>query len=32
VTIRKGQDLRTAAYTIAVQRIIDAVTIRGIYP
>jgi glutamate dehydrogenase (NAD(P)+) len=32
VTIRKGQDLRTAAYTIAVQRIIDAVKLRGIYP
>jgi glutamate dehydrogenase (NAD(P)+) len=32
VTLRKGQDLRTAAYTIAIQRIIDAVKLRGIYP
>lgn len=32
VTLRTGQDLRTAAYAIAVQRIIDAVTLRGIYP
>ncbi len=32
VTLQTGQDLRTAAYTIAIQRIVDAVKYRGIYP
>lgn len=32
VTVRTGQDLRTAAYTIAIGRIIEAVKLRGIYP
>ena len=32
VTLRKHQDLRTAAYTIAIGRIIEAVKLRGIYP
>ncbi len=32
VTLRTGQDLRTAAYTIAIGRIIEAVKLRGIYP
>ncbi|MBI3957209.1 MAG: glutamate dehydrogenase, partial [Chloroflexi bacterium] len=32
VTVRTGVDLRTAAYTIAIQRIVDAVKLRGIYP
>jgi len=32
VAVRTGVDLRTAAYTIAVQRIVDAVKLRGIYP
>ncbi len=32
VSVRTGVDLRTAAYTIAVQRIVDAVKLRGIYP
>ena len=31
-TIRKKQDLRTAAYTIAVGRIIESVDLRGFYP
>lgn len=32
VTLLKQQDLRTAAYTIAIGRIIQAVKLRGIYP
>jgi glutamate dehydrogenase (NAD(P)+) len=32
VTLRANQDLRTAAYTIAIGRIIQAVKMRGIYP
>ncbi|MBI1294650.1 glutamate dehydrogenase [bacterium] len=32
VTLRTNQDLRTAAYTIAIGRIIEAVKLRGIYP
>jgi glutamate dehydrogenase (NAD(P)+) len=32
VTLLKHQDLRTAAYTIAIGRIIQAVKLRGIYP
>ncbi len=32
ITLQTGQDLRTAAYTIAIQRIVDAVKYRGIYP
>ena len=32
ITVQTGQDLRTAAYTIAIQRIVDAVKYRGIYP
>jgi len=32
VAVRTGQNLRTAAYTIAIQRIVDAVKLRGIYP
>jgi glutamate dehydrogenase (NAD(P)+) len=32
VTLRTHQDLRTAAYTIAIGRIIKAVKLRGIYP
>ncbi len=32
VTVRTGVDLRTAAYTIAIQRIVDALKLRGIYP
>ncbi|MBX3001110.1 MAG: Glu/Leu/Phe/Val dehydrogenase [Caldilineaceae bacterium] len=32
VTLRTGHDLRTAAYTIAIGRIIQAVKLRGIYP
>jgi glutamate dehydrogenase (NAD(P)+) len=32
VTLLKDQDLRTAAYTIAIGRIIQAVKLRGIYP
>ena len=32
ITIQTNQDLRTAAYTIAIQRIVDAVKYRGIYP
>ncbi|RME55423.1 MAG: Glu/Leu/Phe/Val dehydrogenase [Caldilineae bacterium] len=31
-SLRTGQDLRTAAYTIAIQRIVDAIQVRGIYP
>ncbi len=32
ITLQTGQDLRTAAYTIAIQRIVDALEYRGIYP
>ncbi len=32
VTMRKHCDMRTAAYTIAIERIVDAVTVRGFYP
>lgn len=32
VTVRRGCDLRTAAYTIAIDRIIEAVKLRGFYP
>ena len=32
ITLQTNQDLRTAAYTIAIQRIVDAVKYRGIYP
>jgi len=32
ITVQTNQDLRTAAYTIAIQRIVDAVKYRGIYP
>ena len=32
ITVQTDQDLRTAAYTIAIQRIVDAVKYRGIYP
>ena len=32
ITLQTGRDLRTAAYTIASQRIVDAVRYRGIYP
>lgn len=32
ITVQTTQDLRTAAYTIAIQRIVDAVKYRGIYP
>jgi glutamate dehydrogenase (NAD(P)+) len=32
VTLLNNQDLRTAAYTIAIGRIIQAVKLRGIYP
>ena len=32
ITVQTDQDLRTAAYTIAIQRIVDAVKLRGIYP
>ena len=32
ITLQTGCDLRTAAYTIAIQRIVDAVKYRGIYP
>jgi len=31
-TVRKKQDLRTAAYTIAVGRIVESVETRGFYP
>lgn len=31
-TLQTGYDLRTAAYTIAIRRIVDAVKYRGIYP
>ena len=32
LTLQTNQDLRTAAYTIAIQRIVDALEYRGIYP
>ena len=32
ITLQTDCDLRTAAYTIAIQRIVDAVKYRGIYP
>ena len=32
ITLQTGQNLRTAAYTIAIQRIVDALEYRGIYP
>ena len=32
ITLQTNQDLRTAAYTIAIQRIVDALEYRGIYP
>lgn len=32
VTMRRECDLRTAAYTIAIERIIEAVKLRGFYP
>jgi len=31
-TVRTGYDLRTAAYTIAISRIVEAVQLRGFYP
>jgi glutamate dehydrogenase (NAD(P)+) len=31
-TVRTGYDLRTAAYTIAISRIVEAVKLRGFYP
>ena len=31
-TVQTNYDLRTSAYTIAIQRIVDAVKYRGIYP
>lgn len=31
-TVRTGYDLRTAAYTIAIGRIVEAVKLRGFYP
>ena len=30
--VRTSCDLRTAAYTIAVQRIVDSARVRGFYP
>ena len=32
VTTRRKCDLRTAAYTIAIERIVEAVKLRGFYP
>lgn len=32
VAVRTGVDLRSAAYTIAIQRIVEATKLRGIYP
>ena len=32
VTMRNNCDLRTAAYSIAIDRIVDAVRLRGFYP
>lgn len=32
ISLRSGEDLRTAAYTIAIKRIAEAVRLRGIYP
>ena len=32
ITLQTNHDLRTAAYTIAIQRIVDAIKYRGIYP
>ncbi|MBX3014879.1 MAG: Glu/Leu/Phe/Val dehydrogenase [Caldilineaceae bacterium] len=32
VNTRRGCDLRTAAYTIAIERIVEAVQLRGFYP
>jgi glutamate dehydrogenase (NAD(P)+) len=32
VMVRRECDLRTAAYTIAIERIVEAVKIRGFYP
>ena len=32
VTMRNNCDLRTAAYSIAIERIVDAVRLRGFYP
>jgi glutamate dehydrogenase/leucine dehydrogenase len=31
-SMRSGQDLRTAAYSIAIERIVEAVKYRGFYP
>ncbi len=32
ITARRNCDLRTAAYTIAIQRIVEAMKVRGFYP
>ena len=32
VTVRRKCDLRTAAYAIAIERIVEAVKLRGFYP